>query len=116
MTRDLELTAIVHALKMWRHYLLGRKFVLVTDHCGLQYLFDQPKLNARQARWMALLSEFDFEIKHIKGKENKAVNALSISMKSIHLAAVSTCETDVKERVRNAQETDTFFQTVTSYL
>jgi hypothetical protein len=65
---------------------------------------------------MALLSEFDFEIKHIKGKENRVVDALSRSMKTIHLAMVSTCETDVKERVRNAQETDTFFQTVTSYL
>jgi hypothetical protein len=116
VTHDLELAAIVHALKMWRHYLLGRKFVLMTDHCGLRYLFDQPKLNARQARWMALLSEFDFEIKHVKGKENKVVDALSRSMKTIHLAVVSTCKTNVKERVRNAQETDTFFQTVTSYL
>jgi hypothetical protein len=68
VTHDLELAVIVHALKMWRHYLLGRKFVLMTDHYGLRYLFDQPKLNARQARWMALLSEFDFEITHIKGK------------------------------------------------
>jgi hypothetical protein len=102
VTCDLELAAIVHALKMWRHYLLGRKFVLMTDHCGLRYLFDQPNLNARQARWMALLSEFDFEIKHIKGKENRVVDALSRSMKTIHPAAVSTCETDVKERVRNA--------------
>ena len=112
MNHDLELATIVHALKMWRHYLLGRKFVLMIDHCGLRYLFDQPKLNARQARWMAL-SEFDFEIKHIKGKENKVVDALSRSMKTIHLAAVSTYETNVKERVKNAQETDTFFQTVT---
>jgi hypothetical protein len=116
VTHDLELAAIVHALKMWRHYLLGRKFLLMTDHYGLRYLFDQPKLNARQARWMALLSEFDFEIKHIKGKENKVVNALSRSMKTIHLAAVSTCETNVKERFRNAQETYTFFHTVTLYL
>jgi hypothetical protein len=67
VTHDLELAAIVHALKMWRHYFLGRKFVLMTDHCELRYLFDQPKLNARKARWMALLSEFDFEIKHVKG-------------------------------------------------
>jgi hypothetical protein len=44
------------------------------------------------------------------------VDALSRSMKTIHLAAVSTCETNVKERVKNAQETDTFFQTMTSYL
>jgi hypothetical protein len=57
---------------------------------------------------MALLSEFDFEIKHIKGKENRVVDALSRSMKTIHLAAVSTCETDVKERIRNVQEIDPF--------
>jgi hypothetical protein len=105
VTHDLEMATIVHALKMWRHYLLGRKFVLMTDHYRLRYLFDQPKLNARQARWMALLSEFDFEIKHVKGKENKVADALSRSMKTIHLAVVSTCETNVKERVRNAQET-----------
>jgi hypothetical protein len=109
MTHDLELAAIVHALKMWIHYLLGRKFVLMTEHCGIRYLFDQPKLNARQSRWMALLSEFDFEIKHVKGKENKVVDALSRCMKTIRLAVVSTCETNVKERVRNAQETDIFF-------
>jgi hypothetical protein len=116
VTHDLELAAIVHALKMWRHYLLGRKFVLMTDHCGLRYLFDQPNLNARQARWMALLSEFDFEIKHIKGKENRVADAFSRSMKTIHLAAVCTYETDVKNRVRNAQEIDPFIQTVTLYL
>ena len=82
----------------------------------MRYLFDQPKLNARQVRWMGLLSEFDFEIKHIKGKENRVTDALSRSMKTIHLAAVSTCEKNFKERVRNAQETDAFFKTVTSYL
>jgi hypothetical protein len=68
VTHDLEFAAIVHALKMWRHYLLGRIFVLMTYHCELRHMFDQPKLNARQARWMALFSDFDFEIKHIKGK------------------------------------------------
>jgi hypothetical protein len=88
----------------------------MTDHCGLRHLFDQPKLNARQARWMALLSEFNFKIKHIKGKENRVVDALSRSIKMIHLATISTYETDVRERVRDSQETDVFFKTVTSYL
>ena len=88
----------------------------MTNHCGLRHLFDQPKLNARQARWMALLSEFDFEIKHIKGKENRVVDALSRSVKMIHLETVRTCETNVRERFRNAQETNAFFKTVTSYL
>ena len=49
-THDLELVAIVHVLKMWRNYLMGRRFELRTNHCGLKYLFDQPTLNARQAR------------------------------------------------------------------
>ena len=77
---------------------------------------DQPKLNARQARWMALLSEFHFEIKHIKGKENRVADARSRSMKTIHLATVSTYELDIKERVRSAQEPDAFFKTMKSYL
>ena len=98
----MELASIVHALKMWRHYLLGRRFVFMTDHCGLRHLFDQPKLNARQARWMALLSEFDFEIKHIKGKENRVADALSKSVKTIHLTTMRTCKMNVRERVWNA--------------
>ena len=61
-THDLELAAIVHALKMWRHYIMGRKFELRTDHCGLKYLFDQPTLNARQARWLEFLCEFDLKL------------------------------------------------------
>lgn len=68
VTHDVEFATIVHALKMWRRSLLCRIFVLMTYHSGFRYLFDQPKLNVRQSRWMALFSEFDFEIKHIKGK------------------------------------------------
>jgi hypothetical protein len=116
VTHDMELSVVVHDLKMWRHYLLGRKFVLMTDHSGLRYLFDQPKLNVRQARWMDLPSEFDFEIKHIKGKENRVVDALSRSMKVVHLEVVSANESNIKERVKISQETDVFFKTVTSYL
>ena len=59
---------------------MGRRFELRTDHCGLKYLLDQPTLNARQARWMEFLCEFDFEIKHIKGKEKKVANALSMKV------------------------------------
>ena len=67
-THDLELAAVVHVIKMWRHYLMGIKFELKIDHCGLKYLFDKTTLNARQDRWMEFLFEFDFEIKQIKGK------------------------------------------------
>ena len=91
-THDLELAAIVHALKMWRHYLMGRRFELRTDHCGLKYLFDQPMLNARKAILLEFLCEFDFEIKHIKGKENKVVDALSAKVQEMHVASLSICQ------------------------
>jgi len=48
--------------------MLGKKFTLVIDHINLKYIFSQPDLNARQGRWMVLLSEFEFDIRHIKGK------------------------------------------------
>ena len=88
-THDLELVAIVHSLKMWRHYLMGRKFELRTDHCSLKYLFDQPTLNTRQARWLEFLCEFDFEIKHIKGKENEVDDAISKKVQEMHVASIS---------------------------
>jgi hypothetical protein len=99
VTHDLEWATIVHALKMWRHYLLGRRFVFMIDHFGLRYLFDQPKLNVRKTRWMALLSEFDFEIKHIKGKENRVADPLSQSVHIEHLAATSMWESNIKQKI-----------------
>ena len=71
MTHDLELESIIHALKIWRRYHFGMRFILMSDHIGIRYLFDEPNLNSMQARWFSMLSEFDFEIKYIKGKENK---------------------------------------------
>jgi hypothetical protein len=76
-THDLEIAAIVHALRLWRHYLMGKKFELRTYHIGLKYIFKQPTLNARKTRWLEFLIEYDFDIKHIKGKENKFVDALT---------------------------------------
>ena len=76
-THDIELAAIIHALRMWRHYLMGRKFLLKRDNMSVKYLFDQPDLNVRQARWFTFLSKYHFDLKHIKGKDNKVVDALS---------------------------------------
>ena len=56
---------------------MARKFLLKTDNISLKYLFDQKDMNARQARWLVFLSEYHFELKHIKGKENKVFDALS---------------------------------------
>jgi hypothetical protein len=76
-THDLELLAIVYALKVWKHYLVGQKFELKTSHCGLQHIFMQNDLNARQWCWSELLSEYDFEITYIKGTVNRVAKALS---------------------------------------
>jgi hypothetical protein len=66
-THDLELVSIVHALNMWRNYLMGKRFELRTYHSGLKYIFEQPNLNARKTRWLEFFSEYDFDIKNIKG-------------------------------------------------
>ena len=76
-THDLELGAVVFALKIWRHYLYGTKCTVFTDHKSLQHIFDQKDLNMRQRRWVELLSDYDFEIKYHPGKANVVADALS---------------------------------------
>jgi len=78
---------IIHALKMWRQYLLGKTFVLMSDHSGLTYLLDQPNLNAKQARWLVTLNEFNFKIRYIKGKENRVIESLS---RKVHVNNIET--------------------------
>ncbi|GKD07805.1 putative reverse transcriptase domain-containing protein [Tanacetum coccineum] len=69
-THDLELRAVVLALKMWRHYLYGTKCIVFTDHKSLQHIIDQKDLNIRQRRWLELLSDYDCEIRYHPGKAN----------------------------------------------
>ncbi|GJW96540.1 putative reverse transcriptase domain-containing protein [Tanacetum coccineum] len=76
-THDLELRAVVFALKMWRHYLYGTKCVVFTDHKSLQPILDQNELNMRQHRWLELLCYYDYEIRYYPGKENVMADALS---------------------------------------
>jgi hypothetical protein len=76
-THDLELLAIVHTLKVWRHYLLGNLVHIYTDHKSLKYLFTQPDLNMRQRRWLELIKENELEVHYHPGKVNVVANALS---------------------------------------
>ena len=76
-THDLELAAIIFALKLWRHYLYGEKCRIFTDHKSLQYLFTQKELNLRQRRWMELLSDYDCTIDYHPGRANVVADALS---------------------------------------
>ncbi|GJT90765.1 putative reverse transcriptase domain-containing protein [Tanacetum coccineum] len=69
-THDLELGAVVFALRLWRHYLYRTKYVVFTDHKSLQYILSQKELDMRQCRWIELLGDYDCEIRHHFGKVN----------------------------------------------
>ncbi|GKB23861.1 putative reverse transcriptase domain-containing protein, partial [Tanacetum coccineum] len=76
-THDLELGAVVFALKTWRHYLYGTKSVIYKDHKSVQHIFDQNELNMRQRRWIELFSDYECEIRYHPGKANVVADALS---------------------------------------
>ena len=75
-THDLELAAVVHALKTWRHYLLGNRCEIFTDHQSLKYIFTQTDLNLRQRRWVELITDYDLGITYTPGKANVMADAL----------------------------------------
>jgi hypothetical protein len=75
-THDLELVVVVHALKIWRHYLLGNVCHIYTDHKSLKYIFTQSNLNMRQRRWLKLIKDYDLEIHYHPGKSNVVGDAL----------------------------------------
>ncbi|KAA3480774.1 DNA/RNA polymerases superfamily protein [Gossypium australe] len=76
-THDLELAAVVFALKIWRHYLYGERSIVYTDHKSLKYLLTQKDLNLRQRRWVELLKDYDCSIEYHPGKANVVADALS---------------------------------------
>ena len=102
-THDLEFLAIIYDLKVWRHYLVGRKFELKTDHCGLQHIFTQSDLSARQWRWSEFLSEYDFEITYIKGIVNRVEDALS---RRPRIFSVLPLQTNLHEKILTLQRDD----------
>lgn len=108
----MELAIVIHALKMWRHYLLGKTFLLLMDHHSLTNYFNQPTMNARQAHWIDSLSEFDFDIKHIKGKENHVAHALSRKVNSICGVSFSQVHTTFVEKIKEATIQDPEYNTL----
>jgi hypothetical protein len=76
-THDLELAAMVHALKIWRHYIIDKRCKVYLDHKSLKYIFTQPDLNLRQQRWLELIKDYDLKINYHPGKANVVANALS---------------------------------------
>ncbi|GJX54928.1 putative reverse transcriptase domain-containing protein [Tanacetum coccineum] len=105
-THDLELGAVVFALKTWRHYLYGTKSVIYTDHKSLQHIFDQKELNMRQRRWIELFSDYECEIRYHPGKANVVADALSRKerLKPRRVRAMAmTVQAGMREKIQAAQ-------------
>ncbi|GKE88529.1 putative reverse transcriptase domain-containing protein, partial [Tanacetum coccineum] len=105
-THDLELGAVIFALRLWRHYFYGTKCVVFTDHKSLQYILNQKELNLRQRRWIELLSDYDCEIRYHFGKVNVEADALSQKEreKPLHVRALMmTIHNDLPKKIREAQ-------------
>jgi hypothetical protein len=84
-THDLKLAVVVHALKIWRHYLIGNKCEIYTDHKNLKYIFTQPDLNLRQRRWLELIKDYNLEIHYHPDKANVVTDVLSRKTYCHHL-------------------------------
>nr|GEX36466.1 putative reverse transcriptase domain-containing protein [Tanacetum cinerariifolium] len=105
-THDLELGAVVFALKIWRHYLYGTRCTVFTDHKSLQHILDQKELNMRQGRWLELLSDYDCKIRYHPGKANVVADALSQKEQIKPLwvrALVMTIGLDLPRQILEAQ-------------
>ena len=98
-THDLELAAVVFALKIWRHFLYGATFNVFSDHKSLKYLFDQKELNMRQRRWLEFLKDYDFQLQYHPGKANIVADALS--RKIISVSNMMIKERELLEQFRD---------------
>jgi hypothetical protein len=85
---------------------MGKRFELRIDHNGMRYLFDKPTLNGRQSRWLEFLCEYDFDIKNIKGKENKVANALSRRVHEMYATTISMYLTILKDIILEVAKFD----------
>jgi hypothetical protein len=120
-THDLELAIVVHALKVWRHYLLGNVCNIYTDHKSLKYIFTQPELNMHQRRWLELIKDYNIQVHYHPGKANVVADALSRKShchflvesefhlsQLLHLAVLHhiTISCTLKSRIIELQKTD----------
>ena len=76
-THDLEMAAVVHALKIWRHYLYGAQCRIYSDHKNLKCLYKSEHMSGRQRRWLELMQDYDTNIQYVEGKANQVADALS---------------------------------------
>ncbi|CAN1260507.1 Transposon Ty3-I Gag-Pol polyprotein [Linum perenne] len=111
--QEKEMIAVVHCLRVWRHYLLGAHFVVKTDNVATSYFLTQKKLTPKQARWQDFLAEFEFAMEYKPGKANSVADALS--RKSV-LAAISTPKVDTREKIREGLKHDPLAKTIIDHV
>ena len=109
-THEKEMTAVVHCLQQWRHYLLGGIFTVVTDNVANTFFKTQKKLSARQARWQEFLAEFNFEWLHRPGRHNIVADALSRKEVVAYIMTLSEVISDFNERIKNAAGLDADYE------
>ncbi|KAL0404247.1 UNVERIFIED_CONTAM: Transposon Tf2-11 polyprotein [Sesamum radiatum] len=110
-----ELLAVVHYLRLWRHYLLGSPFVVKTDNTAVSHFMTQPKLTSRQARWQKMLSEFHFVLEYRAGSSNHVADALSrradlASLGSVAALSSSAVATSIRDQARELLPKDSAAQ------
>ncbi|KAJ7971439.1 Retrotransposon protein, putative, Ty3-gypsy subclass [Quillaja saponaria] len=115
--QEKEMFAVIHCLRVWRHYLLGSKFIVKTDNTGVSHFFTQPKLTPKQGHWHELLAEFDFEFEHKAGKSNQAADALSCkaelaTMTYVTHISASRVATSMRKRIRENLDKDPVAQAI----
>ena len=92
------MAAVVHALKIWRHYLIGKRCQIFTDHKSLKYIFTQPDLNRHQRRWLELVKDYDLGINYHPGKDNVVADALSRKPISLNVM-LESLPSELKEEI-----------------
>ncbi|WVZ97374.1 hypothetical protein U9M48_042916 [Paspalum notatum var. saurae] len=120
-TYDLELAAVVHALKIWRHIEDLQRCEIYTDHKSLKYIFTQNELNMRQRRWLELIKDYDMEIHYHLGKANVVADALSrksyANMALGFMMPHELCEeADIRQGIREHQKDDEKLQEIRELL
>ena len=103
--QEKEMTAIVHCLRVWRHYLLGSHFVILTDNVATSYFQTQKKLSPKQARWQDFLAEFDYRLEYKPGKANVVADALSRKAELVTLS-MSQPKSDLVMRIKEGLQQD----------
>ncbi|KAJ0490310.1 putative nucleotidyltransferase, Ribonuclease H [Helianthus annuus] len=114
-TYEKEMLVVVKAVRKWRHYLLGRPFVVKTDHMSLKYLLEQRLTTPAQARWLSKLLGFDYTIEYKKGVSNKGADALS-RIPEFQLIAISYPCATIWQDIQEEVQSDPYYQQLSSNL